>query len=267
MMQQEMMIWPEQIPFAEPGDIDKKEHFIDLMADQGIEMLTDVTRPSITVYPVGGRGPHPAVLVCPGGGYAILACNHEGRDICAYFNSIGFTAVLLKYRCPDRRQAAYADAVRAMRMIRAYAAEFEIDPNRLGILGFSAGAHLAACVSAPANRFPYPIQDAIDRESFHPDFCALIYPAYLVNDQLEPMPEFKIDETVPPTFLLQAEDDDVRVENSIGWMLALKRAGVHAELHIYPEGGHGYGILRTGKPIADWPGLAAPWFRRLGNLL
>lgn len=267
----EIPLWEkEPIPFRENSDAEKQEHFLQEVQD-GIDRLTDVTRPAIRFFPVSGRGPHPAVLVCPGGGYGILAWNHEGIDICSYFNSIGFSAFLLKYRCPDRRAAAHADAARAMRLIRAKADHFQVDPCRIGILGFSAGAHLAATLSAPADPLPYEPEDEIDRSfSCRPDYSALIYPAYLRDpgkgDGLELQAEFKPDQTCPPVFLLQTQDDEIQAENSISWFLAMKRAGIKAELHIYPEGGHGYGILRTGKPVSNWPLLAADWFRRQAGL-
>jgi len=262
---QELKLWPNEAPFAEPGDEKLVEHFAN--CDNGINRLTDIARPSITYYPTSGKGPHPSVLVCPGGGYSILAWNHEGQDICSFFNTIGFTAFLLKYRCPGKRTAAHADAVRAMRLIRHNAAEFNIDPAKVGIMGFSAGAHLAATVSAPHNGTPYQIIDDADALPFRPNFTALIYPAYLADQSLTLAPEFHIDANVPPTFLLQAENDSIKVENSIAWFMALKKAGVKAEMHIYPEGAHGYGILRTGNPIADWPALASKWFRQQAGIL
>ncbi len=259
-------LWGDAVPFRTPEDAALHEHFTEDKHD-GINRLTDVTKPSITWFPASGRGPHPAVLVCPGGGYSILAWNHEGRDICMMLNQSGFSAFLLKYRCPDRRAAAHADAARAMRLIRAHAEEFEIRADRVGAIGFSAGAHLAATISAPANEIPYPAADAADALSYRPDFTALIYPAYLADDDLKLAPEFRVDSSVPPTFLLQAENDGIRPENAVAWFLALRRNNVPAELHIWPEGGHGYGILRTGNPIADWPVLACAWFRRQAGIL
>ena len=258
-------LWDKaSIPFRVPEDESRKEHFQDHKG--GIDRLTDVTEPSITWFPAAGNGPHPAVLVCPGGGYGILAWNHEGRDICTMLNQNGFSAFLLKYRCPDRRTAAHADAARAMRMIRANAERFGIFENKVGAIGFSAGAHLAATISAPADGVPYPPADAVDAKPFRPDFTALIYPAYLADDQLNLAPEFKIDANVPPTFLLQTENDPIRPENALAWFLALKRVNVPAELHIWPEGGHGYGALRTGEPVAEWPALAGAWFRRQAGI-
>lgn len=256
----EYFLWNEQIPLALPDDADKQEHFLD--SQDGIQRLTDVVKPSITYYPVSGKGPHPAVIVCPGGGYEILAWNHEGIDICSWLNSIGFTAFLLKYRCPDRRDAAHADACRAIRYVRQNAVDFNVLEDQIGILGFSAGAHLAAVTSAPAKAIPYEDIDETDKKEWRPNFTVLVYPAYLSDKDLNLAPEFKIDTNVPPTFMVQSEDDGIQVENSLAWFLALKRAGVKAEMHCYPEGGHGYGILRTGNPISNWPMIAGAWLRR-----
>ena len=266
----ELRLWEAGTPFAEPDDATKPEHIE--MSPNGILRLTDVTVPTITFYPASGRGPKPAVLVCPGGGYTILAWNHEGRDICGMLNLNGFSAFLLKYRChrPDScapRAAAHADAARAMRLIRARAKEFDIIPNKLGIIGFSAGGHLAATLCAPADPVPYPAADEADKLPYRPDFAAMIYPAYLVRDDGRSLqPEFKVTADVPPTFLVQAEDDDVKVENSLVWYRELKDAGVPAEMHLYPTGNHGYGLLRTGDPISEWGMLAGAWFRRQAGL-
>ena len=260
---QEIPLWNSNMPFTDGKEAGRTEHFLE--SNDGITRLTDVTCPSITYYPVSGRGPHPAVIVCPGGGYGILAWNHEGIDLCSYFNSIGFSAFLLKYRVPDNRAAAHADACRAIRLIRANAAELNVDPDKIGIMGFSAGAHLTATVAAPADPVPYEKVDAIDELSCRPDFAALIYPAYLCDPDLNLNQEFKIDENTPPMFLIQTEDDEIRVECSLAWYLAMKRAKRPAEMHLFAEGGHGYGILRTGKPVANWPKIAAGWFERVAG--
>lgn len=265
---QNYAIWTGRtIPFRTENDAALTEHFLTEPVD-GIDRLTDVSEAEITHYPASGRGPHPAVVVCPGGGYGILAWNHEGQDICAFLNTVGFSAFLLKYRVPDRRAGAHADAARALRFIRANAEKFNIDPGKLGIMGFSAGGHLAASVSAPANAVPYPPEDAIDGLAFRPDFTLLIYPAYLVKDiqALSLNDEFSINESTPPAFIIQAEDDGIQVENALAWYAALKRSGVPVEMHLYATGGHGYGLLRTGSEIANWPLLASVWLRNLAGL-
>ena len=255
---------PADIPFTLPADATTEEHYLN--HDGGIDRIGDIVRPSVTWYPVSGSGPHPAVLVSPGGAYKYLAYNHEGQDICHWFNSIGFSACLLKYRCPDRREAAHADAARAIRWMRFHAAELNISPDRIGAMGFSAGAHLTATLGAYANPVPYEPKDAIDQLSWKPNFLALIYPAYLADMELNIAPEFRIDAEVPPTFLLQAEDDAIQVETSLAWYLALKRAGVPAEMHLYAKGGHGYGMLRRGNPINNWGALATRWFQEQAGI-
>ena len=254
-------IWTAARPFTAEDDSSRQEH---LAPDEGdnVDRYTDVTEPTLSFFPAAGPGPHPAMLVCPGGGYKILAWNKEGLDIASLLNINGFSAFVLKYRCPDRRQAAHADAARAMRLIRAQSDKFGIVPDQLGCIGFSAGAHLCATLSAPADPVAYEPTDEIDKESYRPDFTALIYPAYLADDDLNIASEFKIDATVPPCLMIQSEDDFAKVECSIGWFMALKRAGVQAEMHIYPDGGHGYGLVRTGHAISNWGTLAADWLRR-----
>lgn len=267
-LHQVIPLWNGEKPFARSEDKQCREHYLDEPQD-GNMRLTDVTEPSITCFPASGPGPHPAVVVCPGGGYGILAWSHEGLDYCSLLNINGFTAFLLKYRCPDRRDAARADAARAMRMIRARAEDFNIDPHKVGMIGSSAGAHLCAVTSAPADPVPYEPQDEIDAQPYRPDFTALIYPAYLFADKetLTPAKEFRIGPDVPPTFIIQAQNDGIQVENAITWFMALRRAQVPCEMHIWAEGGHGYGLARTGRPVADWHIPAAAWFRRQAGIL
>lgn len=260
----EYFLWNAAVPFAEAGEPAAAEHFLE--QSDGIDRLTDVSRPTLTFFPVSGGGTHPAVMVCPGGGYELLAWNHEGIDICGWLNSIGFAAFLLKYRCPNRRKAAHADAARAMRFIRFHADAFRIRPEQLGCLGFSAGAHLTASIAAPAEPAPYAPSDEMDRMPFRPDYTLLIYPAFLCGDDLALQPEFRIGSGTPPAFLVQTEDDPIRVENALGWFLALKQASIPAELHLFADGGHGYGILRNGHPVSEWPQLASGWLRRQTNL-
>lgn len=262
-------LWEGDIPFFRPEDEGKVEAL--KPGVPGIERLTDVTIPTISCFPCTWSGDEsqrirPAVLVCPGGGYSILAWNLEGRDICAMLNRLGFHAFLLKYRCPDRRQAAAADAARAMRYIRAHAEEFEIDPARLGVIGFSAGAHLAARISAPAEPEFYPASDEIDNLAYRPDFTALIYPWQIAGKDLTLKSAFRIDENTPPSLLIQAQDDFAGTENSLTWFKELNKVGVSAELHIWPSGGHGYGVTIQNKPTDDWFSIAGKWFRRIAAL-
>ncbi|MGN0853481.1 MAG: alpha/beta hydrolase [Kiritimatiellia bacterium] len=235
----------------------------------GIVRLTDVNVPELAFFPAGGSGVCPAVLVCPGGGYSILAYNHEGVEIAEALNAIGFSAFVLKYRCPGQRDAALMDAQRALSLIRARADEWKIDPKRLGIMGFSAGANLACRVSTCHRHRSYAAVDAADAFSCRPDFSLPIYPWMLVvgENKEKTLPltlrgDFPVDETTPPAFIVQTEDDFAHVENALGYYAALKYAGVMAEMHLFPKGGHGYGIRPHGTDVDGWEALAAKWLTR-----
>ena len=229
-----------------------------------IVRLTDVNEPTLTVAlaPDAGR-PTPAVMICPGGGYGILAWNHEGTEVAAWLNAQGISAFILKYRVPKNRDAAFCDAQRALGLIRAKASAYRVDPKRIGIMGFSAGAHLSARVSTDfAKRFYTPV-DEVDAVSCRPDFALIIYPAYLYRDGFTLAPELPVTTQTPPTFLLQAQDDKPYVDSSLAYFIALKAAGVPAEMHLFPDGGHGYGLRKRQKSTDAWPDLAATWLRRV----
>jgi acetyl esterase/lipase len=214
-----------------------------------------------------------AVIVCPGGGYHILAMDLEGTEVAEWLNSIGVTAVLLKYRVPARKdrqryEAPLEDAQRAMGLVRQNAASWGIHPDRIGVMGFSAGAHLSAVLSCNYAQRRYAPIDAADQLSCRPDFTMLIYPAYLTvakeGDKIAP--ELNLTTSPPPAFLVQTQDDSVRVETSIFYYLALKHAKVPVEMHLYPSGGHGYGLRSTEKAVTAWPQRAEQWMRGLGLL-
>jgi acetyl esterase/lipase len=227
--------------------------------------------PTITVFsPEQNRNTGAAVLICPGGGYNILAYDLEGTEVCEWLNSIGVTGVLLKYRVPkragdDKHLLPLADAQRAMRLVRHHAKEWNIKPDRIGVLGFSAGGHLTANLSNNYNEKTYDPVDDADKLSARPDFALPIYPAYLVEknalDKLAP--DMNVTSNTPPTFLVQTGDDGIHVENAVHYYLALKKAKVPAELHVYPSGGHGYGLRPTEKVDTTWPKRAEDWMRSL----
>ncbi|MGB7026072.1 MAG: alpha/beta hydrolase, partial [Candidatus Acidiferrum sp.] len=200
----------------------------------------------------------------------ILAIDLEGTEVCDWLNSEGITCVLLKYRVPDtgpypKSPAALQDAQRALGIVRAHAAEWHIDPKRVGVLGFSAGGHLAAALSTHFEKRLYEPIDAADELSCRPDFAVIIYPGYLAiaEQNFAPNADIHVTEQSPPTFLTQAEDDPVHVENSIVYFMALKNAKVPAEMHIYTQGGHGYGLRRTALPVTAWPQLVETWLRTI----
>jgi acetyl esterase/lipase len=165
-----------------------------------------------------------------------------------------------------KSSAALQDAQRALGIVRAHAAEWKIDPNRVGVLGFSAGGHLAAAISTHFDRRLYDPVDAADKLSCRPDFAVIIYPGYLAlaDKNFAPNPEINPTSKTPPTFLLQAEDDPVHVENAVVYFMALKNAKVPAELHVYSEGGHGYGLRKTKLPVTYWPGFVEGWLETIG---
>jgi acetyl esterase/lipase len=219
------------------------------------------------------KAPSPAVVVFPGGGFKILAIDLEGTEVCDWLNGVGVTCVLLKYRVPDtgpypKSSAALQDAQRAVAMVRQNAAAWGIDPKRVGVLGFSAGAHLAAALSTHFDQRLYPAVDAADQQSCRPDFAVIIYPGYLaIADQgMAPNSDIRPTEKTPPTFITQAEDDPVHVENSTTYFLQLKQANVPAELHIYAQGGHGYGLRRTAMPVTTWPQTVEIWLHTIKML-
>lgn len=236
-------------------------------AGKPVVRLANVTEPSITFYPAPSSKTRAAVVVLPGGGYRILAYDLEGTEICEWLNSIGINAVLLKYRVPQpkdilRHQQPLQDAQRALGVVRQHAKEWNIDPEKLGVLGFSAGGHLAAVLSNHAGERTYSkIDDADDLDS-RPNFVILIYPAYLsVDDKGETIaPEVKLSNT-PPTFIAQTEDDKKFVGGTLLYYRSLAEAGVPAEIHIYSHGGHGYGMRRSKDTITRWPTLVETWLQ------
>ena len=245
-----------------------------LIAGKPVVRLGNVSRPSISVYPA--RANHrtgAAVLVCPGGGYHILAMDLEGTEVCDWLNSLGVTALLLKYRVParlgrERFDAPLQDAQRALGLVRSRASEWGINPARIGALGFSAGGHLAALLGNQCASRDYPEVDAADKVSCRPDFTILIYPGGFVTKEHSDTlgPELSLTTNTPPTFLAMAQDDPVRVENALVYAAALRKVKVPFELHVYPSGGHGYGLRPSKDMVTTWPQRAADWMRSQGWL-
>jgi acetyl esterase/lipase len=269
-------LWPNGAP-GEKVEIgperDTTKPTDNLIAGKPLVRLGNVSKPTITVYrPPADKNTGAGVMVAPGGGYHILALDLEGTEVCEWLNSIGVTAVLLKYRVPKRpdiekHAPALQDAQRAMSLIRYRAKEFGLDPRRLGALGFSAGAHLCAVLSTTTQR-SYPVVDEADKSDVRPGFVALIYPAYLTVKELGDKTPLEINVTsnTPPTFITTTEDDPVRMENALHYALALKQVNVPVELHLYPTGGHGYGLRRTQETVTSWPDRASDWLHSRGWL-
>lgn len=270
-------VWPQTAPGEKKDlgkEIDTTSANSGLVAGKRVIRLKNVTSPTITVYhPAKDKDTGASVIVCPGGGYHILAMDLEGTEICEWLNSIGVTGILLKYRVPvregqERYLAPLQDAQRTVSLVRSHAKEWGIDPQRIGIMGFSAGGHLSAVTSTRFEQRAYPAIDDIDKTSCRPDFTLLIYPAYLTGDKTtgEIAPELTVTSNTPPTFIVQTEDDVVKVETGLFYYLALKKAGVSVEMHLYPEGGHGYGLRKTEKTVTTWPVRAEEWMESRGLL-
>jgi acetyl esterase/lipase len=236
----------------------------------------------MTVYAAKGRDTGVAVVVFPGGGYQFLAMNLEGTEICDWLTSRGITCVLLKYRVPDsgptmkdgrsyypKVQTALQDAQRTLGLVRQHAAQWHVDPHKVGVIGFSAGGHLAAAVSTRFAQRTYPPVDAADELSCRPDFAIVVYPGHLwtPGTNLSLRPDIRVRADTPPTFLLQAEDDNVDpVKHSLTYYVELQKAGVPTEMHLYAQGGHAFGLLPTKLPIAHWPALVEQWLHTIGVL-
>ena len=273
-------LWPNSAPgFStangpEQDTTTSKDHQV---AGRAVVRLGNVSSPTIALYLAhsesAGAVDGPAVVVFPGGGYRIVAIDLEGTEVCDWLNSIGVNCVLLKYRVPEtgpfpKSEAALQDAQRAVGIVREHAAEWHIDPRRVGVLGFSAGGHLAAALSTHYDRRLYPAVDAADQQSCRPDFAIIIYPGYLALSEknFQFNSDIPVTSSTPPAFIVQAEDDPVHVENAIEYFMALKKAGLPAELHTYAQGGHGYGLRPTALPVTHWPQLAATWLHTIGVL-
>lgn len=275
-------IWPGTPPDAKPvpGPETVTRNPDSLIAGLPVTAVTNVTRPTITVYAPQGKNTGAAVVVIPGGGFQILAIDLEGTEVCDWLTSRGITCVLLKYRVPsvpyvwqcDCRPhnlstsvPSLQDTQRAVRLVRFHAAQWHIDPHKVGVLGFSAGGYLVAEASTKFKNRLYAPVDAADRESDRPDFAVALYPGHLATDKNTFNPNVTIPRDTPPTFLLQAEDDDVDgVHQSLVYYAALEKAGVPAEMHLYAHGGHAFGLRPTPLPISRWPQLVETWLHTIG---
>jgi acetyl esterase/lipase len=262
-------IWPHGAPGAQPNPAPEgntttaKDHVV---AGKLVIRIGNVSSPTLTLYTPQGKNTGAAVVVFSVGSYRILAIDLEGTEVCDWLNSTGITCLLLKYRVPDsgpypKSSAALQDAQRALGIVRSHATEWHIDPNRIGVLGFSAGAHLAAALSTHFDQRLYDSIDPTDQISCRPDFAVIVYPGYLAlaEQNFTPNPDIHVTDKTPTSFIVQAEDDPVHVENATVYFLALKNAKVPAELHIYAQGGHGYGLRRTTMPVTTWPQSVETW--------
>ena len=257
---QNIYLWPGKVPGEKEA---KREPRVMPDEHDNISRITDVTNPVLEVFDAGQNRNGSAVIICPGGGYNILAIGHEGYEIATWFNSIGITAFVLQYRVPEQREGALQDLQRAVRLVRENAGKWKLDPNKIGVLGFSAGGSLAARICALPDSNLYPTVDQADKQPFRPNFCMLIYPAYLDKGPANSIsPENAPHKTMPPTFIFATADDPYS-NSALVMASAMRVAQRPVELHLLPEGGHGYG-MRPGKRAAEtWPGLADLWLDTL----
>ncbi len=276
-------LWPGTPPNAKPMPGAEYTAIGErLIGGKTVTGVYNVSQPTMTVYAPTGKNTGTAVVVFPGGGFQGLAMDLEGTDVCDWLTSRGITCVLLKYRVPsapyewrcDCRPHNRAlsvpslqDAQRTMRLVRSHAAQWHIDPHKVGVLGFSAGGYLVAEISTNFARRLYAPVDATDRESARPDFAMPIYPGHLAMDDGKLNPHVPVSRDTPPTFLLQAEDDDVDgVDQALVYYTALKNAGAPVEMHLYAHGGHAFGLRPTSNPITRWPALAEAWMVTIGMI-
>ncbi len=241
---------------------------------KNVEILHNVFKPTLTIYhPPKDKDTGASVIICPGGGYSILAWDLEGTEVAQWLNSAGVTGIVLRYRVPAKRGTELKgfiplmDAQRAVSLVRTKAAEFGVDPKRIGILGFSAGGNLAALTCTNYEKRSYDGIDDVDKASCRPDFGVLVYPAYLLVDKSDQMsPLVPVTSQTPPIFFAHADDDHISAAGSATMYLALKKAGVKSELHIYTKGGHGFGLRPTTNPCCTWPQRCEEWMKSIGLL-
>jgi len=282
----QVSIWPGAVPDARPvAGPEGAAPSTDLVAGKPVIIVTNVSKPTMTVFSPMGKNTGVAVVVFPGGGYNVLAIDLEGTEVCDWLNSKGITGVLLKYRVPGagphyvpqlKRHVepevpgALEDAQRTVGLLRYNAAKWHIDPHKIGVIGFSAGGHLVVNVSTHFNPRAYSPVDAADRESCRPDFGIAIYPGHMTENttnEFELNPLIPVSGGMPPQFLLQAEDDDVDgVQQSLVYYIGLKEAGVPVEMHLYAHGGHAFGLRRSKFPITEWPQLVEKWLGTIGMI-
>jgi acetyl esterase/lipase len=272
-------IWPGAIPDAVSNP--KAESAGPADGHGGWTRASDVSVPTMTVYPAKGHNSEAAVVVFPGGGFKVLAMDLEGTEICDWLTSRGITCVLLKYRVPNGNHywdekckchitptvpRALQDAQRTVKLVRSKARELNLNPRKIGVMGFSAGGYLVAQTS---NIFElaYKSVDVVDKLSSRPDFAVALYPGHLCRSGGKLDPSIHVTAQTPPTFLLQAWDDPVdEICNSTLYARALDRAGVSAEIHLFSKGGHAFGLRDKEHSVSSWPALVENWLKEIGIL-
>ena len=265
-----ILLFPNGAPRETEEMVEQEDMTGNKTAGCPVLRISNVSQPTITFYPAPtDNNSGITIIVSPGGGYSILAYNLEGTEICKQFNSFGINCVLLKYRVPRRKglakhEAPLQDLQRAIAYTRSHAKEWNIDENKIGVMGFSAGAHLSTMASNSFNQLAYSKIDKNDEASVRPDFCMLIYPAYLDGENFSIASEINVTDKTPPTFIVQAQDDVNYINSSLFYSYALKEANCSVTMHLYPSGGHGYGLRNTGDSVNEWPYRALNWLTDMG---
>jgi acetyl esterase/lipase len=254
-------LWPGKVP----GEVKEKQPpVIAASKNDNVLRYSEVTNPAIEVRladPAHNNGA--GVIICPGGGYNILAYDKEGTEIAMWLNKLGYSAFVLQYRVPDKRDGALQDVQRAIRVVRENADQWKLDPEKIGVMGFSAGGSLSARASILFNKKTYQPVDKADSLSCRPSFTMLIYPAYLDQGSNQTLtPELQLNKDVPRMFIFQTADDPYG-NSALVMATALRNTNIPVELHLMPAGGHGYG-LRPGLTAAEmWPKLAESWLAKI----
>ncbi|MCF7569233.1 alpha/beta hydrolase [Sabulilitoribacter arenilitoris] len=254
-------LWANQVP----NEINKKHDAVKTENTSGnVTRLTNVTNPVLEVFkPDTTTNNGAGVIICPGGGYHILAIDLEGYEVAKWLNKLGFTAFVLQYRVPENRLGALNDIQRAIKVVRSKSKLYNINPDKIGVLGFSAGGSLAARASTNFNNETYSKFDEIDNESCKPDFAVLVYPAYLNNGNNNTItPELTITNQTPPMFIFATADDAYSNKGSLVLSKALMDSKIPVELHLLPSGGHGYGLRKGNIAAETWPVLVEKWLKK-----
>ena len=277
-----VQVWPDKAPDENAPMGDERVLLSDKLDRRQVEvteqtrMITGVTKPALTIYrPAKDKDTGAAMIICPGGGYWNLFWQLEGEEVAQWLNSNGVTGIILKYRGPCRpdepkgvpARRPLQDSQRAVSLVRSKAQEWGIDPHQIGIVGFSAGGHLAIATATSFEKRSYDPVDDIDKISCRPDFAVVVYPGYLkAKDKDELVPGWVIPAGTPPVFLAHGADIISPPENSVLMYLALRRAGVSAELHVYAGTAHDFGVRPSDKPCSTWTQSCVAWLRNEGFL-
>jgi acetyl esterase/lipase len=270
--QEPIVLFPNGAPREIGEMIESKSLAGRKVSGRSVLRIRDVSQPTITFYPAPEENnSRTTIIVIPGGRYEVLSFDLEGTEICKRFNESGINCILLKYRVPRRKKlskhaAPLQDLQRAIAYTRAHADNWNLDKSKIGVIGFSAGGHLAVMASNSFSVLTYTAIDNCDKENIRPDFCILIYPSYLDRKNFSIAPEINVTDKTPQTFLVQTQDDHKLLNSSLFYYYALKESKVPAAMHLYQTGGHAYGLRETGNLVSEWPNRVLDWLSEIGIL-